>query len=256
MKTATSPTVLFSGKTSIATLLCAALLSISAAQGATIISVNFQGSNPVALAPTDSTGATAAINWNNVTGASGGGIALNDSTGAASGITLTSYAAGPFGAEGGNTGNSTPQEILFGGGLNVNFGNASFTLSGLSAFSSYDIIAYYSGGTSFPDARHADFTASGTSTIFYVAGINSVYTSYTQSTSTTPGTFTSGNFVTYSGLADPTQTITMEYGNNSMALIGFQVVGTAVPEPSTCVLAGMSCFAFVFLRRLRLRTRA
>jgi len=242
------------GKHGLASLFCAGLLSVSATQGATVISLNFQGSNLVALAPSDSTGATAAINWNNVTGASGSGIALNDSTGASSAITLTSFTAGPFGAEGGSTSNSTPQEILFGGGLNVNFGNASFTLSGLSAFSSYDIIAYYSAGTSFPDTRHADFTASGTSTVFYVAGINSVYTSFTQSASTTPGTFAQGNYVTFSGLTDPTQTITMEYGNNSMGLIGFQVVGTAVPEPSTCLLVGMGGFAFLFMRRRRMRS--
>lgn len=235
-------------------LLCAGLLSVSASsQAATIISLNFQGNNTVGLGASDSTGATAAVNWNNVTGVSGSGIALNDSTGSVSAITLTSFTAGPFGADGPNTDNSTPQNILFGGGLNVNFGNASFTLSGLSAFSSYDLIAYYSAGTSFPDTRHADFTASGTSTVFYVAGINSVYTSFTQSNSTTPDTFASGNYVMFSGLTDPTQTITMEYGNNSMDLIGFQVVGTAVPEPSTYALLAIGSFSLILLRRPQAR---
>ena len=241
------------GKNLLACLLAAGLFPLAAAQGATIISLNFQGSDTVGLGAADSTGAVAAVNWNNVTGDSGSGITLNDSTGAASGITLTSFSAGPFGAEGPNTANSTAQKILFGGDLNVNFGDASFTLSGLSAFSSYDLIAYYSGGTSFPDARHASFTASGTSTIYYVAGINSVYTSYTESNSTTPGTFMPGNYVRFSGLTDPTQTVTMAYGNNSMGLIGFQIIGTAVPEPSVYGLVALGGVTLVFFRRGRVQ---
>lgn len=251
MKITVPSTLCLFRKRGLAVLLGLALVGVSSLHGATVISLNFQGSNAVALAPADSTGATAAINWNNVTGASGSGISLNDSAGAASAITLTSFSAGPFGQDGGATDNSTAQKILFGGGLNVNFGNASFTLSGLSAFSSYDIIAYYSGGVSFPSTRQASFTASGTSTVFYVAGINSVYTSYTQSTSTTPGTFTQGNYVMFSGLTNPVQTITMVYGNNSMDLIGFQVIGTAVPEPSTYFLLGMGGLGLLLLRRRR-----
>lgn len=239
----TNPLISSSKNLFSATLICLVLVVSLAARAAaqTIISVNFQGSNTVALASGDITGASpfAAGNWNNLAGASGSSGGLVDSAGNVTSITTT-FSAGPFGAEGPNTANSNPQQILFGGALNVNFGNASFTLSGLSAFGSYDIVAYYSGGTSFPGSRHASMTASGSSDIFYIAGINSVYSSYTQSNSTDSAIHAPGNYVLFSGLTGDTQTVSMVYGNNSMSLVGFQISGVPVPEPTSIglILAG------------------
>jgi len=230
--------------------------AVTFTQAQVLVSVNFQGGNTVGLAASDIAGASPfdGVNWNNALGASGGPIILNDATGAASALTLTSYAAGPFGVDGPSTDNSTPQKILFGGALDVNFGNATFTIDGLSAFSSYDLVVYYDGGTSFPAARHADIIASGSALTYYVAGIDSVYDSYTQSNSTDSGTFASGNYVVFSGLIAGSETVTMEYGNNSMGLVGFQVLGTqAVPEPSTWALMTGGLGLLVGFQQLRRR---
>ncbi|CAN5346721.1 hypothetical protein BH09VER1_BH09VER1_27980 [soil metagenome] len=252
MKFTVPSSILLFGKTSIATLLCAGLLSISVAQGATIISGNFQGTDPDGLASSDVTGVYAAANWNNLTGGSGSSIAMFDSTNSSTGITV-SFGMTGLGNINGPFGPDTPQGHLIGGGLGVNYGTASFTLSGLDAYSSYDIIAYYSGGSAFPYDRNLSVSSSESATIFYGAGINSQFTTFTQATSTTSGSPTQGNYVVFSGLTDATQTITAHFVDNSMTFSGFQIVG--VPEPSTCVLVGMGGFALLFLRR-RTRYRA
>ena len=133
-----------------------ALGSFAPSANGAIVSVNFQGSDAAALAPADSTGVEAAGNWNNVSGTSGSSIALNDSSGAASGITLSSFSySGLATTNGGFTDHSSPQKTLFAGGLGVNYGSAKFTLTGLSAYTSYDVLIYYSGGNSFPQDRKA-----------------------------------------------------------------------------------------------------
>ena len=216
-----------------------ALAAGTLAKAQVLISVNFQGGDTVGMDSTDITGAPGFVggNWNNATDASGGPIALNDSNGSSSDVTLVAYAAGPFGVNGPDTANTTPQEKLFGGSLGVNFGPATFTVSGLSGFSSYDLIVYYTGGDSFSDTRQANITASGSGLTYYVAGDDSVYTDYTQSNSTDSATYASGNYVVFSGLTDSSETVSMNYVNNNMGLAGFQIEGVnAAPEPATWVL--------------------
>jgi len=234
-----------------------AVAAVTMAKAQILTSVNFQGGDTGTLAPVDMTGATGYVggNWNNETGTSGGPLVLNDSSGFTSDVTLTSFAAGPFGVNGPDTDNSSAQKTLFGGSLGVNFGPATFTISGLSAYSSYDLVVYYTGGTSFADSRDANITASGSSLTYYVAGDNSAYTSFDLSNSTDSSTFASGNYVVFSGLTAATETVAMNYVNNNMGLVGFQVTGyeesAPVPEPSTWALMLGGLALLVGVQRLR-----
>ncbi len=238
-------------------LLSAALLSSCIAYSQTIVSVNFQGNNTNTLASGDSVGAPgyAAVNWNNFSGASGGPAVLIDSTGAASPVTLTSFAASGVGAAGPTGPNDTPQAYMFGGGLGTNFGNSTFQIDGLAAFSSYDLVVYYSNGTSFPGSRTQEFTTSSSATRYYSSGTSSAYTSYTRSNSVTNSTYASGNYVLYEGLSASSELVTMYYVNNYTTMTGFQVIGTAVPEPGETA-AIVSAFALVGAWLLRRRVKA
>ena len=237
------------------------LLSAGTFANAQILtSVSFQGGDTVALAPGDITGAPgySGGNWNNATGASGGPLTLNDSTSTSStsAVSLTTYSAGPFGVNGPDNSNTTPQETLFSGSLGVNYGPASFTLSGLSAYGTYDLVVYYTGGTSFSSGRNADITASGSGLTYYIAGNDNLYTSWIQSNSTTAGTFDSGNYIVFSGLTSSSEVVTMENSNNNMGLVGFQVLGTVatVPEPSTWGMLFGGLALLVRVRHFRNRT--
>jgi len=227
-----------------------ALGSFAPSANGAIVSVNFQGSDAAALAPADSTGVEAAGNWNNVSGTSGSSIALNDSSGAASGITLSSFSySGLATTNGGFTDHSSPQKTLFAGGLGVNYGSAKFTLTGLSAYTSYDVLIYYSGGNSFPQDRKAKvFDSASAVTTFYAAGYNSAYTAFKQSNSTDSTTFAIGNYVRFDGLTDPTETFTYSFNSSPTQMVGFQVIGT-VPEPAS--LGVLSLFGVAALSRRR-----
>jgi len=235
----------------------------AAAQAATMISVNFQGTHATGLASGDIAGAGsyAAGNWNNTTmdvNTSGSPVVLYDSNNASTSVTLDSTTAGVFaGAGTASTGDSSPQRILFGGMLasNSNYGNPplTFTLSGLDAFSSYDLVLYYDGGSSFGGLRNATFTASGSPTTYYGSGFNTYNNSldsYTQSTSTTPGVFPNANYVVFTGLSDASETVSF-YSTDWMNLTGFQIAGTVVPEPSSWALLAGGLFLLLGLRRLR-----
>jgi hypothetical protein len=227
-------------------------LFVGSAQAA-VISVNLQGNDPSGLAATSTVGVVAAKNWNNVLGASGGPVTLKNSSGTNSGIVLSSYSVTGLGGSIGLTAtNSTPQRTLFESGISANFGSVKFTLTGLAAFSSYDIIAYYDAGTSFPTDRTARVTNSATLTkTYYVRGSNTARTAYTLSNSTVSTTYASGNYVQFAGLTDSTQTITYTFVSNPTTLVGFQVIGTAVPEPASLGLVATGALVLMS-RRFRL----
>ena len=234
------------------------LLSLGTAAAQTIISVNFQGGDPVGFTTGDTTGAVSAANWNNVASSPTGvryasftgSIALNTSSGAASGITLTTWAVGNDGLEGPDSDDSTAQKKLFGGGLNNHFGAASFTITGLDAFSSYDILVYYTA-YAFGSTRNGAFTATGSPDTYYAAGISTFETAFTQSNSTVSGTYAQGNYVKFSGLTAATEKITYGNENDRVFMAGFQVVGIPVPEPGAPVLGSLYFGAFAIVRRRR-----
>ncbi len=224
-----TPALFFSG----ITLAGMAWISLSTAQAQTVISVNFQGTNPVGLASSDSTGVPAATHWNNAIGINGSGLALQNSVGAPSGVTLTSYANNGAGT-GTNveyTGNDTPQRILFGGAIEASYwyGSARFSLSGLSAFSRYDLVIYYSGIQSWAGGRTGNISIAETPTkhYFQTTGSSGDFTSFTESVSTTPGTFDAGNYVVFRDLTAATASVVMENVSDWVVLAGFQIIGTA-----------------------------
>ncbi len=217
-------------------------LTLSTGKAETIISVNFQGGNSVGLASTDSTGVHAATNWNNAVGVTGADLALKDSTGAASGVTLTAYQndGNALGDNSADTGNASTQATLFGGSLDTNgvwFRPASFSVSGLSAFTTYDLVIYYfSGMPDWVGGRTGDFSVAETSTRHYFKSMSGAenLTSFVESASTTPGTFDVGNYVVFTGLTADTASVMMEHTSDYMSVVGFQIIGTAgtgQPDP-------------------------
>ena len=242
------------------------IVAISGAKAQTIISVNLQGTDENTLAPTDATGAISAVNWNNVTSPDSGPyaaytgdpIVLNDSTGIATNVELTAFGNGTNGPEGGLTADGTPQEVLFGGGLNNHFGPATFTVTGLDQFTSYDLTLYYATGASFPQNRTAVFSTTGSDLTYNVKGEAGFASGFIQSNSTTAGVFANGNYVTYTGLTAANESVTFDAGGpqtEDFALVGFQIVGSnaplSVPEPSTWALMFGGLALLVGMRRVR-----
>lgn len=219
-------------------------LSLGGAGAATVISVNLQGANSTLLAPGDVTGAVPAGHWNNISEPEPGGyqtysgppIGLNDSTGAVTSVTLTSLFDGIDGLDGGPT-SGTAQQVLFGGGLNNNWGSAGFTITGLDAFSSYSVLVYYTA-YAFGGARLGEFVSSGNPGLtYYAAGISNYDSVFTLSASTDSGAYAPGNYVQFSGLTAATESITYQNSNNRVFMTGFQIVGETVPEPGVVTLA-------------------
>lgn len=222
----------------------------------TTISVNFYGSDiNNSLTPAESTGVVFANNWNNFEGGEDGiGLVVIDSDGVVvPGVTLDYDQTGVGSTSNYNNGLTTAQGKLFDGGTRIDFGTGTFALNGLGGYSSYDIYVYYSGGTSFPEARHGEITSPGISDTYYVAGIGSVNTAYTQSNNIVDnGSYDPGNYVLLENLSGATQTVSMSFIENGMVLTGFQFVGTTIPEPSAYAsLVGLLCFAIVAVRMRR-----
>ena len=241
-------------------------VALTGAKAQVIISANFQGSDTNTLGTTDSTGAISATNWNNISSTdtgpyaayTGDPIVLNDSTGTPTDVELTAFGNGTNGPEGGLTADSTPQQVLFGGGLNNHFGPATFTVTGLDQFTSYDLTLYYATGAGFPQNRTAVFSTTGSALTYNVKGEAGFDSGFTQSNSTTAGVFENGNYVTYTGLTAANESVTFDVGGDQpedFALVGFQIAGSnsplAAPEPSTWALMLGGLVLLVGVQRLR-----
>ena len=170
---------------------------------------------------------------------SGGG--LQDSTGVLTGVNVT---VGPVGLDNesgtlATSANSLFSDYVFNNSAG-NTGNATFTISGLTALARYDVYLY----AGFANVANLSNTtiAGGTVTAFSNTGI-----------------FTSTNTRLYVVTADGSGNITGTMGANTNILAGFTLA--SVPEPSSVVLltlgiAGMigyECFPVAPARPLSLR---
>lgn len=239
-------------------LAAAALAAVPAASNAAVtISTDLYGTAAEAnrLAPDDVAGAPGyvASHWNLFSGKTMAAAPLSDSTGsAAAGVALSIGNAAPDTYL--NSFSGTPStgnaKLYYGGaGRDPWVGALTLTLTGLGAFTSYDVILYLEAD--FGDSnRIAQVTTSAAGSPIYYghAPANTSGTApFALVTSTNVASPSEGNLVKFSGLTDSTLTISFSAPQNFVYLTGFQVVG-AVPEP-----AGLALLALVIPAMARRR---
>jgi hypothetical protein len=193
----------------------------------TPISISFAGGNTSQqLQSTTSAGAGSykAADWNVAPGGSSStATLLHDASGSTSaGVNLASYnstAASTISEPSSPTGD---QELFEGYIQSPYTGLPSVSLSNIP-FSNYTLVVYVesdSGG------RTGCVSTSGSPTKYYYStegGANQP-ASYVQITSTTSGTYTTGNYVVFTGLNGSTQTITLNGQNNWAGICGVQII--------------------------------
>jgi hypothetical protein len=267
-------------KVLITTIALLALIGLAPSTQAQIISVQFSNGNygfevkrGTPTAQNLSAGVAPAQYWNeDTTGGNTVGYPhtvslsnLLNSTGATTGISYTGTTDGNFNSQNGSAGNGftsgSGDNLLFSAGSLGSYSHTtdvnSFSLSGLSTTDSFSLIVYVKnlfGDTTNP----IDITAGGTS---YYINTDSTASSYIQSTATTAGTATVGNYVEFTNLS-ATSGGSLSFslvgtgtsGTSNYLMPGFQLVDngpastTSVPEPSTYALLGFSLLGLLVLR--------
>jgi hypothetical protein len=199
----------------------------AASPGSGIISVNYfiPGSSSKAMVATNSVGAAATTNWNNISFAGPGGFAVpiqvfNDNSG---------LPVGPFNVLLSNNGNQSwnatatdrDVDMLSSWGLD---GGGTATFTNIPYTGSYNLYVYFTGFLS----------PVGSNVINYIIG--SVTNTMTQTNSpsdvATYGYIQNDNFVVFSNLTGSVQSMNVVYvaGNYASGVSGFQIVaGGSVP---------------------------
>ncbi|WP_241392677.1 PEP-CTERM sorting domain-containing protein [Rippkaea orientalis] len=195
------------------------------------------------VASSASPGIVPGINWNNIAGASGNNIILSDDSGTATTTLLTFSAAGFFnGFSPTSTANPATNTLYTSGlfGSNI-ISEISLSLSGIP-YSSYDLYVFASADTS---ANNQLSITDGNTTFYYASNgqFNSAATTLLQTTSTIPGSPTTGpgQYQLFAGLTG--SSITLTTGGSltnilSNNVFGFQIVSTTsttIPEPSMII---------------------
>jgi hypothetical protein len=191
---------------------------------------------------------------------------LVDSTGATSSVSYSGTTDGNFNSQGGSSGNGftsgSGNNLLFSAGSLGSYNHVtdvnSFTLNNLPTGDSYSLIVYVKNLFGADTTSPIDITAGGTS---YYINTDSTASTFVQSTATTAGTATVGNYVEFTNLSAATGSLTFSLvgtGSSTSAtnylMPGFQLVdngpsgSTSVPEPSTYALLGFGLLGMVFLR--------
>jgi len=238
-------------------LVCAAaacLIGTATTSQAVLIGVQFQGGG-TALTPGQTAGVLPQSNWNVYPGNAGPAPSpLYDSSHNDSGlsITVSNFTDQWNTGAGTTTANAT---LVSGkqGGSGVDTGApSSFTIGGLDNATTYTLYVYTLNDNA------AQFTITAGSTTYYVQNqLGSDFAldnTWIRSSSTTPDTFVTGNYVEFAGISPTANsiTVTLHAGNPNWAnrdVSGFQI--TAVPEPATWALLAFSLTSVVVFRRRR-----
>ncbi len=222
----------------------------------TSIAINFGADEPAGAGSSVSgaAGLAGTVNWNNLSGATGGPASLIMD---AHGVSMPSSAVvswvsnNTWSSTGrGEDNNAAPtgnDKNLMAGYLDTNATDpAVVTISGLdSVFTAaeYSVAVYIKGGVNNKGGQYTITTP------------NQVQTAANLQTQAFDGTYVPGeNYLVFAGLNAPEFTLTAqpEVGNNPRAPInGIEIV--AIPEPSTIVLLGMGIAGLVGLARRRRR---
>ena len=242
-------------------LVCAAaacLIGTATTSHAVLVGVQFQGNGTgqggTALTLGQTAGVLPQSNWNVYPGNAGPAPSpLYDSTHNASGLSITAsnfsdeYHTGAYAA----TANATLVSGKQGGSGNDS-APSSFTIGGLDNATTYVLYVYTLND------NPAQFTVTAGSTTYYVQSqLGSAFAldnTWIRSSSTTPGTYVTGNYVEFAGISPTANsiTVTLHAGNPNWAqrdVNAFQIA--AVPEPATWALLAFSLTSVVIFRRRR-----
>jgi hypothetical protein len=197
----------------------------------------------------DGYGVVPANNWTNIQkSVSRSDILASD--GSTSTVDLSGTAGGGYDTFGFAAQNNTPMRaglVKFPGTTN----NVSFTLSDLNGtFVSYDVIVYAAGFNQAAGGNIGGITV-GAATKYY-----SVPTPYTtsliESTDTNVGDGADlGTYVRFDGLTGDSVTVTLDAINGGVGIGGVQLVGLAVPEPSSAAIVLLGGGVLALWRRRR-----
>ncbi|MEX0325792.1 MAG: hypothetical protein AB3N33_06865 [Puniceicoccaceae bacterium] len=133
----------------------------------------------------------------------------------------------------------------------------TLSLTGLAGtFTSYDLIVYVASFNGAAGGNTGEFSVSGTGVtpVSYFATTPNPFTgSLIQSMDQDSGDgIDSATYVRFSGLTADELLLTATALNGNTGIGGIQLVGTAVPEPSTfAFIGGLLALGFVIQRRLR-----
>lgn len=220
------------------------MLPAASVQADQIIGVQFQGTGN-ALTSGQTAGVVPQANWNVQTGTTPLS-SLMDSTGTTvPGVTYSLSGIG--GTYRTNVAGGTPDRTLLSGYLyNTNGVNLQLQINGLDNGTAYNLYAYI-----LSDVNTYNVNATVGGTTYYVRNqaAGAYAGSFLQGTSTTPGTYTTANYIEFANVTPSSGSITLTFDpvTTYAPINGFQLA--VVPEPGTLALLAFGSMAVMNMRR-------